>query len=242
MLAILLAAALAGDPVLDAVAETRAWLHLRLATDAPSVPDRAYERAARGDVVVGVDFVDGVAAGRGWGVGVLDAPIEAVWAALNDDESFDGGSIDLSVHLSGHPQRSGRRTFQILHVPLCADRYWVHEVSFNPALYVASGGRAWEMEARVIDGPLPADLAALVDGAVEVPWSRGGWLLRPVDDGRTLAEIWTWADPGGAIPAGLASRFAAAELPAVLRAVERRAHELEAGRAAGFVRPDASAL
>jgi hypothetical protein len=48
-----------------------------------------------------VQFVEGVAAGKGWGVAVYDLPLEAVWRAVNDEEVYE----DLGTPLAERAER-----------------------------------------------------------------------------------------------------------------------------------------
>ena len=60
------------------------------AKDVPDIPADAYTRALGGEVVSGIEFVDGAKAGKGWGVAVYDVPVEAMWKAINDEGTYSG--------------------------------------------------------------------------------------------------------------------------------------------------------
>jgi hypothetical protein len=172
---------------------------------------------------------------------VLDAPVDAVWMAINDHDGFQrDGNVALSLYLSGRERGSGQRTVERLDLPIIADRWWVQEVVHNGRLFEASEGRVWELFARAVDTPVPDTLMPLVGDGVRITWSQGGWFLVPVDRERTLAEYWVWSDPGGAVPAGLASRFAAGAIRGLFDDVEVRAQDLAESQPRGFVRPDQS--
>ena len=148
----------------------------------------------------------------------------------------------ITEPVSGTPRQTGRRTLQVLDLPLIADRWWVQEVEHNAALFTASGGRVWEVAARTVDDvELPTHLAEAPSGT-RIAWSRGGWLLVDLGDGSTLAEYWVWSDPGGALPAGLVSRFATGTIRGLMSDVGTYAAELARSRPRGFVRPDQQPL
>lgn len=159
------ALALAGglDPTLAEVEPLRGS---RLATSAPPIPADAYLSAEAGQVATGLVAVDGSSVRKAWGVGIVDVPIEAMWAAINDDRSKPSTTrlAHLEV-LDGEPCGAQRTVFQYLPISMASDRW--------------------------------------------VPFTEGGWLLADLGGGRTLVEYYAGSDPGGSIPAGLASRFAA---------------------------------
>jgi len=234
------AVAFAGD-LPDIVAQILAARRER-AQEIPDIPADAYTRALGGEVVSGIEFVDGAKAGKGWGVMVYDAPVEAVWQAVNDEETYPGRMpLAVSKVVAGQKHRSGRTLFQYMELPVVNDRWWMVRVSHNAALYEASGGDYWEStwtaatDPSLLQGTPYAEM--LVD-SVPVEFTTGAWLLVRLPDGRTLGEYWTWSDPGGALPAGLASRFAGGAIKDTLVEMGEIAHEREATPKAGFVRPD----
>lgn len=193
------------------VAELRAG---RLAAQTPSISDDDYRKAAT-SVVTGVQKIEGHAAKLGWGVGVVDVGIDAFWAALNDETRH--GELSALAHVelvAGAACADRRKVLMVLPLPMIADRYWVNENRYNPALQASSGGRmrelVWTSVADPASEPLSAAGKAAIDGLVPVAFNRGAWLLIAVDDGHTLAEFTSWVDPGGSIPASGASMFATA--------------------------------
>lgn len=227
-------------------AAARVPRHLRLhGGDAPTLDADVYSRAEAGEVVTGLQFVDGVAAGRAWAAAVFDVPIEAVWMAINDGEAHPGrvGNLEASDVVRGDAHAHGRLVFQRLDLPILSDRWWVAEQHHNAAMYQATGGTVWEMGAWTRDSDEARAFAgARADGAVPVDWSRAGWLLVSLEDGRTLAEYWVWTDPGGSIPAGPASRFAPGALKRWMADMEAFAITQQGQDRSGFVRPDQTAL
>lgn len=242
MFALSLQAALAAS-VPDQVLAVAAFRSKRIAKDAPVVPASAYETAATGKIATGVEYADGVAAGKGWAVAVSDVRVESLWMAMNAEDQYVGrfNGLNASAVLSGTAHGSPRVLFQSLDLPIVSDRWWVSLEQFNAPLYTQSDGRVWECAwtdatdpARVAGTPW-ADFAA---AGVPVAWSKGAWLLIPLEDGRTLIEYFVWTDPGGKLPAGAATRFASGALDRSVRDLEAFARVLADGPRAGFVRPD----
>jgi len=215
--------ALAGEVAeeVQALAPLRA---LRMAADPPAIPAAAYDRAAEGRRIVGVEYVDGVAAGKGWGVAVYDLPIEDVWRAVNDEGVHDDWlRVEVSEIVDGQAFGEGRAVFQYLPLPVVRDRWWAVRVRSNDGLRRASGGRMLEKvmedatDAALVSG---TPLEARVERGQAVAWTRGSWLLIGLADGRTVAEYFVWTDPGGMIPARPASRFARGAIRDTLDAME----------------------
>ena len=75
-----------------------------------------------------------------------------------------------------------------------------------------------------------------------VAWTKGAWLLMALDDGRTLIEYHTWSDPGGSVPVGLATRFAAGEVAQNLTNMANFARNHIPSCTGQFHRPDGSAF
>ncbi len=235
-------------PLDDLVERIRGIRSQRLGPDAPDIPAAAYHKALSGQMVTGVEFVDGAKAGKGWGVAVFDQPVEDVWRVVNDEERQVGRiPVDASVIIAGERHQTGRTLFQYMRLPVVTDRWWVVDVTHNGPLYEASGGTFWEQRwtevadpQRAIDGTRFADLAGR---GMPVDTAKGAWLLVRLDDGRTLSEYFTWSDPGGQVPAGLASRFAGGAIKEMFIAVEALAAEQQhEAHAKPFVRPDGAPM
>lgn len=215
---------------------------LRLADGAPHISPAVYERALDGEVVTQLTTVSGTPAAKAWGVAVVDAPIERVWAAVNDDVGLANLlPVEHSEVVRGEPGSHRRQVLETLPLPLLRDRWWLVEIEHNAELYAQTEGAAWEQAWRDIDAPLTAEQAAVVDGAVSVAWTRGAWLAVALPSDRTLLEYYTWSDPGGSVPAGPASRFARGAVRDALLAVRDLASHPRAGGPQPL-RPDGSPL
>lgn len=234
------------DEVLTEIGQIAPLRSMRKARQAPAIPEQAYRNAAEGKPSSGVHFVDGVAAGKGWGVAIFDQPVESVWMAVNSDESFaDRLPLSTSTIIEGDLHRDGRILFQYMPLPIVKDRWWIVDVRQNSELYQASNGKLWELawtdatdEARLA-GRNEADVAS---GGIPVAWTHGSWLMVELDDGRTLVEYFAWSDPGGLIPAGPASRFARSAILKTFKEVEAMAREYGAAQPGGYVKPDQTPL
>lgn len=215
MLALLLATALAVEPdaLLARVAETEPLRAHRLA-EQPQVPTEAtYRAAAGGKVVTGITPVDGHSAKIGWGVGVIDAPIDAVWRGINDELNH-GELLPISfvALVSGAPCSDRRQVLMVLPLPIISNRWWVNENRYNTDLHTRSDGQLrelrWSSLSDPTSAPLTAEAKAATNGAVPVAFNKGAWLLIALSATQTLAEYHSWVDPGGRLPAGPASLFA----------------------------------
>jgi hypothetical protein len=207
--------AVAADPAaaLEArLAETKDLRALRIAPGAPSLPDSAWEAAARGEIPTGVIGVDGVSAKKVWGVGLLDVDIATLWAGINDETQHPGyTAMGYSEIVSGTRCESGRHTLQYLPLSLVSDRWWVTILTSNAALLEKSGGAVRELTWRSSTDATEVTSAKgkeILNAAIPIGWSKGGWYLTAIDSVHTLAEYYTWSDPGGSVPAGMASMFA----------------------------------
>ena len=230
------------SPVADFLEKYRA---LRGSSEAPEFEASVYDKALSGDRPTGVEWVEGVAAGKGWGVAVLAAPVESVWMALNMEETYPTrfDSPDASLVVSGSPHASGRRLFERLDLPVVTDRWWMVDTYHNAKLYQASAGRLWEQYWEDASRPDALGAAApLAEGAMPAAWTRGAWLLLSLPDGRTLAEYFVWTDPGGSLPARAGSRFAASSVRNFIKDIEEFAVDLAGSSRTGFLRPDGTPL
>lgn len=207
--------------------------------------EAAYASVASGEVQAGVIMVEEEKAGKGWGLVLYDAPVEAVWMAINDQDGVvEGRPVAVSVVVEGPKTGAERLLFQYLEVPIFKDRWWIVQIHHNAPLYEASQGKVWEQHWTYVDDPprLPGELGVYQDSGIQVAWTKGAWLLVDLGDGKTLAEYFAWTDPGGSVPAGPASRFAVGGIKKVLAGIgELAATEAKRPRT-GFVRPDQTPL
>lgn len=225
----LLLSLLAYDPaLLDArLAETQALRGQRIFDDAPAIPAAAYVRAAAGEVVSGVVQV----AGRppmAWAVGIMDVGLEDLWAALNDETHHVGITpLSYAAVLRGSPCADDRHAMMVLPVPVLDDRWLINHNRFNGGVARASGGSVRELTWEAAPDPsafvLPEAAKPLIEGAVYVTANSGAWWLVALDEGHTLAEYASATDPGGVVPTGPATSFAAGGLDKTFSAMERYA-------------------
>ncbi len=228
------------------MADLNRWRPHRMSKSIPTIPAAAYRAALNGEVTSGIEVVEDIKAAKGYGVAVIDVPIATLWKAVTDEDHHANAlPISQSQTIDGRPRSPDHTIFQYMDIPLLTDRWWVVRIRYNSGLYSTSGGRAWELvwEDRLKEASLTSRLNAerIADG-MPIAWSRGAWLLVDLGQGRTLVEYHTWSDPGGSVPAGPASRFAAGEVKSNLRGIAdfARSHTPQCG--ASFVRPDGTAL
>lgn len=208
-------AALPWPTVASRLAEIAPLRGQRLDRSAPTFPSDTWSRAAAGQIVTGLQDVEGHKAKKVWGVAVVEVPIGRFWSAVNDDASkVEWTSLDYVELVEGQPCASPRRVFQFLPVPLLTDRWWLVDVRANDALQASSKGRVREQvwtSNGSFETPTPGTKAWSEKG-MHIVSTQGSWFLVDLDGRHTLIEYYTWADPGGSIPAGLASSLAASSV------------------------------
>ena len=208
------------DRVLARVAEVR-QLGLRMSDSAPVVPMESWHAAATGTIVTGVQAVPGHKASIGWGIAVIDVPIDRMWTALNEELHHKEllGLSHVEV-VRGRACENRRQVLMVLPLPVVSDRWWVVENRYNTGLAASSGGRVreltWSRVAVANEEVLSASARAAVAGSVEVTFNLGAWLLAELSPTQTLAEYHSWSDPGGSLPPGPASRFASRTIDATI--------------------------
>jgi len=204
--------AMAG-PAEDRVAEIVATRSQRNLDSAPTIERAAYDEALTGEVVTGLVEMEGSKARLAWGVGVVEQPADRFWAAVNDDRNKVAYTkLEHLELLEGDYCAPRRVVFQYLGVSLLTDRWWVVEQRHNTALAAATEGRLREMSWKsVADMPAALNDSAKqwADKGMPLPFTEGSWLVADLGDGRTLVEYYAWSDPGGNVPARMASSFAA---------------------------------
>ncbi len=188
----------------------------RLGTLAPEIPDDAYATLAKGSVATGLTVVEGKQARIAWGLAVLDAPVSAVFSAVNDDRNKSDYSKLAHVELiEGDYCAERRLVFQYLPIPIVSDRWWVIEQRINTGVSEQSQGAVREMVwVRERDGlpHLDESQKTRVSRAVQAAENDGGWWMVALDDQHTLVQFWALSDPGGSIPVRLAGPFAAGSI------------------------------
>ena len=247
MLALLIGASLAhaltGTQV---AAQLESWRSQRGIDTAPKIPVSAYQQALNGKIAKGIEVVEDIKAAKGYGVAVFNIPISQMWKAIADeDHHANATSVTMSETIHGPARAHDHVIFQFLDVPMFTDRWWLVNIKYSSGLYTASNGKLWELTWR--DRNKDTQLVNMLDltqfdDAMPVAWTKGAWLLMALDDGRTLIEYHTWSDPGGSVPVGLATRFAAGEVAQHLKNMARFARQHTPTCTAKFHHPDGTPL
>jgi hypothetical protein len=205
----------------DEIAPLRAQ---RISQGVPTLGVEHYERAVSGQVSTDLRDVPGHKARKVLAVGIVDAPIDQFWAAINHDlGKVDYSKLAYAEVLSGGVCGANRRVFQYLDVSMATDRWWVFDVVTNAAVAEASGGQVREMtwKSRDSAGLLTASATAWAEKGMQIEFTEGSWFLVALDEGHTLVEYYAWSDPGGMVPAGLASSFAGGAVPDLFAAMQQ---------------------
>lgn len=207
------------------MAEVRPLRAKRVTDDAPPVTPEAYAAAARGEVFTTLQAVPGHKAKKALGVAVADVPIERFWAAINDESSkVEWTRLDYLEILEGENCRDNRMVMQFLPVTMVSDRWWVLRQDMNEELMAASEGRVREVRwSSVKEYPTTPTAKVWMEKGIPIAYTHGSWFLVELDSGHTLIEYYTWTDPGGAIPAGIASSFASGTIADTIETMSRLA-------------------
>jgi len=187
-----------------------------------------YTQAMAGRVATGVTDVPGHAAKKGYGLLLTDLPIEKLWPAINDDRGkVKWTKLAYAEVYEGRYCATERRVFQFLPVPLVTDRWWVLDIHENRRMREASAGRALEVVFKSVDeGALPTE--AMKEWSLRgmrVAFVEGAWYLHSLGENSTLIEYYTWSDPGGAVPARLASSFSTSSIGDAIESMVKLARD-----------------
>lgn len=231
----------------DLYQQIQSWRKDRISDTSPTIPADAYRRAIEdGETVTGMEVVEGVRAGKAYGVRVYDLPIGTVWKAISDEPHHVGFlPLKESKVVRGKARANHRILYQYTDLPVVSDRWWLTEIEYNGALYQETQGEAWEMawEDRTQDQSLRATLdPALFEDGMPVAWTRGAWLLVKLEDNRTLVEYHLWSDPGGSVPIDFVNRMGPGQVKKTLDAIGRVAKEIIPFTREAFEGPDGKAL
>ena len=228
------------------VQDLNQWKAQRPSGTAPNIERSVYEKALSGEIVTGIEVVPDVKAAKGYGVAAFDIPIQTLWKAIADEDHHAGKlPISHSKTVDGKPRTHNHTVFQYIDVPILTDRWWLVQIQYNASLFNTSNGRAWELwwKDRIKETSLRSRLDAdLIDSGMPIAWSKGAWLLVDLGQGKTLVEYHTWSDPGGSVPVGPATRFAAGEVKSNLKSISEFAKNHTPTCGGQYFRPDGSAL
>ena len=228
------------------VRDLNQWKAQRTSATAPDIPASEYQKALNGDVVTGIEVVPDVKAAKAYGLAAFNIPIETLWKAIADEDHHAGNlPVTHSKTIDGSPRRNDHTVFQYIDVPILADRWWLVRIRYNDALYKTSSGRAWELwwTDRLKEPALKARLDKdVIDDGMPIEWSKGAWLLVDIGNGKTLIEYHTWSDPGGSVPVGPATRFAAGEVKSTLRGMAQYARTHTPSCNGRYIKPDGTPL
>jgi len=235
-----------GAPVDTLMADLARWKAQRPSETVPNITQSEYERALNGEIVTGIEVVEDIKAAKGYGVVAVDLPIGRVWKAIADEDHHAGHlPVTHSKTVDGTPRSADHTIFQFIDVPILTDRWWLVRIRYNSTLYTASKGRAWELwwSDRLKEPALRSRLdSSLIDKGMPIAWSKGAWLLVDLGNNKTLIEYHTWSDPGGSVPVGPATRFAAGEVKSNLKNVTAFARNHIPTCTGRFMKPDGSAF
>jgi hypothetical protein len=224
------ALALTGDDIVSRMADVAPLRAQRLAGGLPDVTDDVYRKIADGSVHTFLQEVPGFRAKQAFGVGIVNVHISKLWSAVNDDAGKARVTqLSFAEVQHGEPCGVDRKTFQYLPISLLTDRWWVVHQRANVPLQVVTQGAVREAHWESVEDQqalLVTDAAkAKAAEGMAVPFTKGAWFLVDLGDSQTLVEYYTWADPGGMVPARMASNFAAGGIDDLFRHVEELAND-----------------
>lgn len=150
----------------------------------------------------------------------IDAPIEAVWIAINDGPHDETSRVSIE-RLASPPDL--RRVYSRIDLPFpLTDRQLVVEIRTNAPLHSATGGEIWQRQWSLGDPSLAPQ--ATSDG-IWIDESRGAWTLLDAGEG-TLALFSLRSVLGGSVPAAISQTWAVATLKGTLDRLARRAQAM----------------
>jgi len=222
------------------------WKAQRTSGTAPEIPSSEYLKALNGEIVTGIEVVADVKAAKGYGIAVFEIPIQTLWKAITDEDHHAGNlPVAHSKTIDGRPRTNDHTIFQYIDVPILTDRWWLVRIRYNNALFSASAGRAWELwwVDRLREPALRTRLdTSIIEDGMPIAWSKGAWLLVDLGNGKTLVEYHTWSDPGGSVPVGPATRFAAGEVKDNLKSMSEFARTHTPSCKGNYFKPDGTPL
>lgn len=206
----------------DAATLKSAWEAALPAIDAGAripvtLPDSAFSKLATGEVARVREDLTG--ADRVLGAIWTDAPRDALWIAILDDQHFTMVSGLYEDELPGTGALR-KLLYQRLDLPWpLQDRQWVIDIRSNTALYARSGGTVWERSWTLGDPTLEPHASP------DALWSttnEGGWLLVDAAGG-TLAVYHVRAEIGGNVPDEASTQWAWSKLDELMKGTVTRA-------------------
>lgn len=246
-LALLFAAAEArADEAADLLATLSSTQAQRMVRTAPKITPAQVSQALAGQRVKGIEVVEGVSAAKGYGLAVVNLPVEKLWGAIIDADLHENAMpLKESRKLQGKRCANNHLIFQYIDLPVISDRWWVTRIKYNASLYTSSGGKVWELgfedvhkDQALLDGVDPA----LKGDGLPIAWTKGSWTMIPLSPTRTFVQYYVWSDPGGSIPAGPASKFSAGAVEDALKGVESLARAGQSNCGGSAIRPDGTPL
>jgi hypothetical protein len=194
----------------------------------PGTVVRRWEKLEGADRVIGLVWTE--------------VPRDQLWVAIQDDDNWDGVVEGLTEQALPGSKAGRKFLYQRIDLPWpFSDRQWLIEIVNNIGLFDASQSRLME-RTWMPSGRRDSEL--IRDDAIWVDVNDGGWLLAEAAGG-TLMIYNARTVVGGAVPDGVATRYAYFTLDKLLQQMEER------GRAAAahynenhqtLYRPDGSAI
>lgn len=182
-----------------------------------TLPESAFAKLAQGEVARVREDLPG--ADRVLGAVWTDAPRDALWIAILDDQHFTMVS-GLYEHQLPGTGALRKLLYQRLDLPWpLQDRQWVIDIRSNTALYARSSGSVWERSWTLGDPSLEPQSSP---DAVWSSTNEGGWLLMDAAGG-TLAVYHVRAEIGGNVPDEASTQWAWSKLEELMRGTVTRA-------------------
>ena len=146
----------------------------------------------------------------------IDAPVEVVWAVVEDLEHYP----EFMPYMEKVDVLSRRAdkiiAYYQIDPPLVDPRDYTLELvsETNPAAkhYIRSWSQMNEL------GPPPAD------GFVRLDVVDGSWTLSQVGTNKTKVDYWLFTNPGGSVPTWIANRANSVSIPDLYEALQKRSN------------------
>lgn len=192
------------------------------ATEAPARDDAASGWALEStskELTVYSRLREGTAVKEFKGVGLIDAPPSAVFAVLDDSESYPSFMpYTAECHVLKR-ERDVVVAYQRLQIPLVSDRDYT--LRSKHAKWLGPAGAIYRIRWEPANDSGPAAKA----GVLRVNVCEGGWLLEPEANGATRATYSIFTDSGGALPTFVANNGSRIAIRKVFEAVRKQAKQ-----------------
>jgi len=202
--------------------------------NAPSFSEEEYKKAFAGETFAKLVPFGPSGEQMAVGLSIMNLPAYKVWSLVVDRSNYDEFFPDLKEAVI---VKKDGTTFSAFHFakipfPFIDNRQWVIDCVPNSKIHQESKGQIWEyfwnenpkqkelITAAAENKVISKVSKKAVRKAVTAPKIRGAWIIIPLPDGRTLAEITVLNDPGGSLPKKVVKWFSKGQAADMMDSIE----------------------